>query len=105
MPFGLCNPLSTFQRCMITIFIDVVGKVLEVFMDDFLMFGISKPLYNLLEKDTTFNFDKVYLKAFDDLKHHLILAPVIVTPNWRSPFELMCNASDFAGSCNGTIEE
>ncbi|KAA3469714.1 RNA-directed DNA polymerase-like protein [Gossypium australe] len=39
MPFGLCNAFTTFQRCMMAIFVDMVGKFLEVFMDDFPVFG------------------------------------------------------------------
>ncbi|GJV24056.1 reverse transcriptase domain-containing protein, partial [Tanacetum coccineum] len=41
MPFGLCNALATFQRCMIAIFQDMVEDFMEVFMDDFLVFGNS----------------------------------------------------------------
>nr|GFA98877.1 reverse transcriptase domain-containing protein [Tanacetum cinerariifolium] len=41
MPFGLCNAPSTFQRCMLAIFYDMVEKMMEVFMDDFLVFGNS----------------------------------------------------------------
>jgi len=41
MPFGLCNAPATFQRCMIIIFSDVVEPFLEVFMDDFSVFGSS----------------------------------------------------------------
>ncbi|GJT09789.1 reverse transcriptase domain-containing protein [Tanacetum coccineum] len=36
MPFGLCNTPSTFQRCMIAIFQDMLETFMEVFMDDFL---------------------------------------------------------------------
>jgi len=39
MPFGLCNAPATFQRCMLSIFSDMVEKFLEVFMDDFSVFG------------------------------------------------------------------
>ncbi|KAI5648611.1 hypothetical protein M9H77_34616 [Catharanthus roseus] len=39
MPFGLCNGPATFQRCMLAIFSDMVDKFLEVFMDDFSVFG------------------------------------------------------------------
>jgi hypothetical protein len=39
MPFGLCNTLATFQRCMICIFSDMVEHFLEIFMDDFSVFG------------------------------------------------------------------
>ncbi|GKC10096.1 reverse transcriptase domain-containing protein [Tanacetum coccineum] len=41
MPFGLCNAPGTFQRCMLAIFHDMVEKTMEVFMDDFLVFGNS----------------------------------------------------------------
>nr|GEV16456.1 DNA-directed DNA polymerase [Tanacetum cinerariifolium] len=41
MPFGLCNAPGTFQRCMMAIFHDMIEKTMEVFMDDFLVFGDS----------------------------------------------------------------
>ncbi|CAN6698251.1 unnamed protein product [Malus baccata var. baccata] len=41
MPFGLCNVLATFQRCMMSIFTGLVEHVVEVFMDDFAVFGDS----------------------------------------------------------------
>nr|GFB47122.1 hypothetical protein [Tanacetum cinerariifolium] len=41
MPFGLCNAPSTFQRCMLAIFHNMVEKRMEVFMDDFSVFGNS----------------------------------------------------------------
>ncbi|CAN6586224.1 unnamed protein product [Malus baccata var. baccata] len=41
MPFGLCNAPATFQRCMVSIFSDFVEKIIEVFMDDFSVFGDS----------------------------------------------------------------
>nr|GEZ88236.1 retrovirus-related Pol polyprotein [Tanacetum cinerariifolium] len=41
MPFGLCNAPDTFQRCMLAIFHDMVEKTMEVFMDDFSVFGNS----------------------------------------------------------------
>ncbi|XP_057747508.1 uncharacterized protein LOC130966707 [Arachis stenosperma] len=41
MPFGLCNAPATFQRCMLSIFSDMVEKFLEVFMDDFSVYGDS----------------------------------------------------------------
>ena len=41
MPFGLCNALGTFQRCMMRIFSDIIELILEIFMDDFSVFGDS----------------------------------------------------------------
>nr|GEU97820.1 reverse transcriptase domain-containing protein [Tanacetum cinerariifolium] len=41
MPFGLCNAPGTFQRCMMSIFHDMIEKTMEVFMDDFSVFGDS----------------------------------------------------------------
>nr|GEU93154.1 DNA-directed DNA polymerase [Tanacetum cinerariifolium] len=41
MPFGLCNALGMFQRCMMAIFHDMIKKTIEVFMDDFSVFGNS----------------------------------------------------------------
>ena len=39
MPFGLCNAPATFLRCMMSIFSDLVEEVMEIFMDDFSMYG------------------------------------------------------------------
>ncbi|GKA79996.1 reverse transcriptase domain-containing protein [Tanacetum coccineum] len=41
MPFGLCNAPGTFQRCIVAIFHDMIEKTMEVFMDDFSVFGDS----------------------------------------------------------------
>ncbi|GJX30377.1 reverse transcriptase domain-containing protein [Tanacetum coccineum] len=41
MPFGLCNAPGTFQRCMVAIFHDMIEKTMEVFMDDFSVFGFE----------------------------------------------------------------
>ncbi|GKB27185.1 reverse transcriptase domain-containing protein [Tanacetum coccineum] len=57
---------------------------------------IARPITKLLEKDTLFEFDDECIKAFRLLKEKLTCAPVIISPNWNLPFELMCDASDFA---------
>ena len=49
MPFGLCNAPGTFQRCMMSIFSDLAEEVMEIFMDDFIVYGSSfqQCLHNL----------------------------------------------------------
>ena len=39
IPFGLCNSPTTFQRCMMSIFSDLIEEVMEIFMDDFSVYG------------------------------------------------------------------
>ncbi|KAK1677919.1 hypothetical protein QYE76_038767 [Lolium multiflorum] len=57
---------------------------------------ISKPLTNLLQKDVPFVFDDDCKEAFDTLKKALTTAPIVEPPDWNLPFEIMCDASDFA---------
>ena len=186
MPFGLCNAPATFQRCMNALFSDLVGKCLEIFMDDFSVFGesfencllnltnvmkkciksnlvlsweksnfmvqegvvlghkvsrcglevdrakieviqalpppttlrtlrgflghagfyrrfilnfakISKPLTNYLSsKSNDITLDEDALAAFEELKRALTHAPILQAPDWSLPFEIMCDAFDYA---------
>nr|GEW27943.1 reverse transcriptase domain-containing protein [Tanacetum cinerariifolium] len=156
MPFGLCNAPGTFQRCMMSIFNDMIEKTIEVFMDDFSVFGdnlsscltnlhkmlnrceetnlvlnlekcyfmcregiilghkisksgievdrakvddfskIARPMTHLLEMETPFVFSKECIDAFNTLKKKLTEASILVVPDWNLPFELMCDASDYA---------
>ncbi|XP_048228975.1 uncharacterized protein LOC125369802 [Ricinus communis] len=195
MPFGLCNVPATFQRCMTTIFHDMIEESMEVFMDDFSIFSnsfshclhnlermlarcveanlvlnwekchfmvqegivlglkvsnagmevdrakvefisklppptsvraarsflrhagfyrrfikdfskIARPLTQLLVKDLPFVFDDDCLAAFELLKEKLTTAPIMVSPDWELPFELMCDANDFAvGAVLGQCRE
>ncbi|CAN6570922.1 unnamed protein product [Malus baccata var. baccata] len=57
---------------------------------------ITRPLCNLLAKDVVFHFDKACMDAFTTLKYELTSAPIIMAPDWSLPFELMCDASDYA---------
>ncbi|GJW14097.1 reverse transcriptase domain-containing protein [Tanacetum coccineum] len=89
MPFGLCNAPGTFQRCMMAIFHDMIEKTMEVFMDDFLVFGNSfSTCLSNLEK---------MLKRCEDT--NLARPPTL---NWEkgiimtSPLSLMWIASDYA---------
>nr|GEX05310.1 reverse transcriptase domain-containing protein [Tanacetum cinerariifolium] len=153
MPFGLSNVPGTFQRCMMTVFHDMIKETIEVFMDDFSVFGdsfshclshldkmikrievdkakvdviaklpptttvkgvwsflghagfyrrfikdfskITRPMTRLLEKETPFIFLTERREAFETFKMKLIEAPILVTPDWDLPFEIMCDASDF----------
>jgi hypothetical protein len=185
MPFSLCNAPASFQRCMIAVFSEFIEEIVEVFMDDFSVYGktlvdcltnldkvltrcaevdlvlnwekchfmvkqgivlghvisergidvdkakvetveqlppptdvkslksflghaefyrrfikdfskITKPLTHLLQKDVVFDFDEKCLAAFRTLKSALVSAPIIQPPDWRQPFEIMCDASDYA---------
>ncbi|CAA7044600.1 unnamed protein product [Microthlaspi erraticum] len=185
MPFGLCNAPATFQRCMTSIFSDLIEEMVEVFMDDFSVYGasfssclsnlcrvlqrceetnlvlnwekchfmvregivlghkisekgieldrakvdvmlqlpvpktvkdirsflghagfyrrfikdfskIARPLTRLLCKETDFEFDEECHKSWTLLKDALVSAPIVQAPNWDHPFEIMCDASDYA---------
>ncbi|KAJ9678155.1 hypothetical protein PVL29_022905 [Vitis rotundifolia] len=115
MPFGLCNAPATFQRCMLSIFSDIVERIMEVFMDDITVYGgtFEECLVNLeavlnrcIEKDLVLNWEKCHFMSFDQLKQFLTTAPIVRPPNWQLSFEVMCDASDFAiGAVLGQREE
>nr|GEW27641.1 DNA-directed DNA polymerase [Tanacetum cinerariifolium] len=145
MPFGLCNAPDTFQRCMMAIFHDMIKKTMEVFMDDFSVFGnsfrtclsyLDKMLKQCEDTNHCLSWEKSHfmvkegivlghkiskngievdkakvdviaklphpttvkecIEAFQTLKRKLTEAPIRVAPDWDLPFELMCDASDFA---------
>nr|GFA39476.1 reverse transcriptase domain-containing protein [Tanacetum cinerariifolium] len=57
---------------------------------------IARPMTYLLEKETPFVFYKECIDAFNTLKKKLTEASILVVPDWNLPFELMCDASDYA---------
>ncbi|XP_076917407.1 uncharacterized protein LOC143577464 [Bidens hawaiensis] len=57
---------------------------------------ITRPMTRLLEKDVPFVFDDECVKAFTYFKEKLVSAPILCSPDWSLPFELMCDASDYA---------
>ncbi|CAN6685808.1 unnamed protein product [Malus baccata var. baccata] len=57
---------------------------------------IAQPLCRLLQKEVAFEFTKECTESFNQLKELLTTAPIIVPPDWSLPFELMCDASDYA---------
>nr|GEW32752.1 reverse transcriptase domain-containing protein [Tanacetum cinerariifolium] len=74
------------------------------FIKDFLK--IARPMTRLLKKDTPFLFSKECVEAFQTLKRKLTEAPILIAPDWDMPFELMCDASDFAiGAVLGQRQE
>uniref|UniRef100_A0A151UGJ7 Retrovirus-related Pol polyprotein from transposon 17.6 n=1 Tax=Cajanus cajan TaxID=3821 RepID=A0A151UGJ7_CAJCA len=69
MPFGLCNAPGTFQLCMLSIFSDFLENYIEVFMDDFTVYGSSfdtcldnldRVLNRCIETDLVLNFEKCH---------------------------------------------
>ena len=57
---------------------------------------IARPLTHLLEKDSPFIFSNECADAFNILKKKLTEDPILVAHDWDLPFELMCDASDYA---------
>ncbi|CAH9100957.1 unnamed protein product [Cuscuta epithymum] len=57
---------------------------------------ISSPLCKLLQKEVEFDLNDECKEAFDTLKERLVTAPIIQAPDWSLPFEIMCDASDYA---------
>jgi hypothetical protein len=62
MSFGLCNAPTSFQRCMMSIFSDMIKKIMKVFMNDFFVY---KKTFDCLK-----NLDKV-LQRYEE--KHLVL--------------------------------
>ena len=57
---------------------------------------IARPLTSLLARDEHFDFNDECLTAFHSLKKALISAPIIQPLDWMLPFEIICDASDYA---------
>lgn len=69
MPLRLCNAPATFQRCMVSILIEYVDNIIEVFMDDFIVYGnsfdacltnLTKVLKRCIETNLVLNYDKCH---------------------------------------------
>ena len=76
------------------------------FIKDFLK--IVSLLCKFLEKDTVFAFDESCIEAFNEIKKMLISAPIMSAPDWSLPFEIICDANDYAigvvlGQCHDKI--
>ncbi|RVW66388.1 Retrovirus-related Pol polyprotein from transposon 17.6 [Vitis vinifera] len=67
---------------------------------------LARPLCELLVKDAKFVWDDRCQRSFEELKLFLTTAPIVRAPNWQLPFEVMCDASDFAiGAVLGQRED
>ncbi|CAA7031567.1 unnamed protein product [Microthlaspi erraticum] len=76
MPFGLCNAPATFQRCMMSIFTDLIEDIMEVFMDDFSVYGSSfavclsnlcRVLQRCEERHLVLNWEKCHFMVRDGI--------------------------------------
>nr|GFA17696.1 hypothetical protein [Tanacetum cinerariifolium] len=57
---------------------------------------ISRHMTHLLEKNSPFIFSNECIQAFRTSKDKLTKALILIAPNWDQPFQLMCDASDYA---------
>ncbi|GJT32294.1 reverse transcriptase domain-containing protein [Tanacetum coccineum] len=120
MPFGLCNAPGTFQRCMMAIFHDMIEETMEekyhFIVKEGIVLGhkiskfeieVDKVKVDVIAKlphptsvkgirNTPFIFSKECVESFKILKKKLTEALIFVAPDWDLPFEIMCDASDFA---------
>ncbi|GKD02955.1 reverse transcriptase domain-containing protein [Tanacetum coccineum] len=60
---------------------------------------------HLLEKETPFIFSKECVEAFNALKKKFTEAPILVAPDWDLPFDIMCDASDFAVGAENLVAD
>ncbi|RVW20770.1 Retrovirus-related Pol polyprotein from transposon 17.6 [Vitis vinifera] len=128
MPFGLCNAPATFQRSVLKRCIEkdlvlnwekchfmvhqgiVLGHIISekgIEVDKAKVELIAKlPSPTTVKGDAKFVWDERCQKSFDQLKQFLTTAPIVRAPNWQLPFEVMCDASDFAiGAVLGQRED
>ncbi|XP_041999863.1 uncharacterized protein LOC121749354 [Salvia splendens] len=76
MPFGLCNAPGTFQRCMMSIFSDLLEDCIEIFMDDFTVYGdtfdqglhsLNRVLERCRRKDLVLNFENCHFMVTEGI--------------------------------------
>ncbi|RDX98347.1 Retrovirus-related Pol polyprotein from transposon opus, partial [Mucuna pruriens] len=78
MSFGLCNAPITFQRCMLSIFLDMLEECMEVFMDDFTVYAdtfdtclenLSRVLKRCTNTNLVLNFEKYHFMVTEGMGH------------------------------------
>ena len=74
--FGLCNVPATFQRCMMSMFSDLVEEAMEIFMDDFSVYGSSfencleileTVLQRCQDKNFALNWEKCHFMVIESI--------------------------------------
>ncbi|XP_019253915.1 PREDICTED: uncharacterized protein LOC109232610 [Nicotiana attenuata] len=108
---GEAKAVLEAECCMSAIFSDMTKKFLEIFMDDFTFFEGIVLGHKLIAKGIEVDKTKIILiaglppptavkddckKVFEFLKEQLTNAPIVISPDWSQPFEIMCDASDIA---------
>ena len=90
MSFGLCNAPATFQRCMMSMFSDLEEEVMEIFMDDFTVYGssfehclqnLATVLHRCQDKNLALNWEKCHFMVTEGIV--LVTPPIPVRPDWR----------------------
>ncbi|CAL2254920.1 unnamed protein product [Prunus armeniaca] len=87
MPFGLRNAGATYQRAMNSVFHDMIGHSLEVYIDDVVIKSPDKG-------DHTFKWEEQHQQAFEEIKHYLSNPPVLSPPKRGRPLKLYVSASE-----------
>ncbi|GJZ27733.1 RNA-directed DNA polymerase [Tanacetum coccineum] len=95
IPFGLCNAPITFQRCMTSIFHELIEDSMEVFMDDFSVFGSSfdhclrnleKMLKRCEETNLVLNWEKCHFMVKEGIVlGHKVSKSSRPSPNYHIP--------------------
>ncbi|RDX69441.1 Retrovirus-related Pol polyprotein from transposon 17.6, partial [Mucuna pruriens] len=76
MSFGLCNAPSTFQRCMLSIFSNLLEDCMEVFMDNFIVYvntfdarlgNLARVLKRCIETDLVLSFEKCHFMVVEGI--------------------------------------
>ncbi|GJW06877.1 reverse transcriptase domain-containing protein [Tanacetum coccineum] len=76
--------------------VDLIDVTCEEYSQEVLRFSDFPLLQHPLQKNTPFIFSEDCILAFQTLKKKLTEAPILIAPNWDQPFEIMCDASDYA---------